>query len=301
MLYNINMDKNEKPLPPWASLIPEGAFISYAPTYKVGEYFDRFHKDFFKPQDFDRLCFYFYDPTEHGYPKDKTYPLIIFLHGTSNALEGDVCINYAGAEFYAKDEYQKALGGAYLLVPLANEYRDEKGNLRGGWSETPTKAVYELIAGFIENQMHDSCSKKILIGNSSGAWMTFNMVNDYTSFFDALIPVGACEIPDYKMLDRYDEENVSLFFAIGKHDEINNFETQVQPRLERLVAMKHCFIYTPEWVQNGDKGIASINFGYEMGQHCLVNPVHCNLMFDDGTPMEPRLPKGVTGWISDLL
>ena len=301
MLYNENLDKNEKPLPPWSCLIAEGAFISYAPTYKVGEYFDRFHKDFFKPQDFDRFCFYFYDPTEHGYPKDKTYPLIIFLHGTSNALEGDVCINYAGAEFYAKDEYQKALGGAYLLVPLANEYRDEKGNLRGGWSETPTKAVYELIAGFIENQMHGSCSKKILIGNSSGTWMTFNMVNDYTSFFDALIPVGACEIPDDKMLDRYDEENVSLFFAIGKHDEINNFETQVQPRLERLAAMKHCFIYTPEWVQNGDKGIASINFGYEMGQHCLVNPVHCNLLFDDGTPMEPRLPKGVTGWISDLL
>ena len=149
--------------------------------------------------------------------------------------------------------------------------------------------------------MSGHCTKNILIGNSSGAWMTFNMGNDYTSFFDVLIPVGACEIPDDKMLDRYDEENVSLFYAIGKHDELNNFDTLVRPRVARLQAMKNCFIYTPEWVQNGDKGIASIYVGIEMGQHCLVNPMHCNLMFDDGTPMEPRLPDGVTGWISSLL
>ena len=75
----------------------------------------------------------------------------------------------------------------------------------------------------------------------------------------------------------------------------------MRPRLERLKAMKNCFIFTPEWVYNGDKGIASIYFGFEMGQHCLVNPMHCNLMFDDGTPMDPRLPNGVTGWIASLL
>lgn len=292
------MNKNEKPLPPWANLIPEGAFISYATTYKVGEYFDRFHKDYFQPQDFDKLAFYFYDPTEHGYPSDKTYPLIIFLHGASNALEGDVCINYTGAEFYSKDDYQKTLGGAYLLIPLANEYRDKGGKVRGGWRDTPTKVVYELITDFIKNKMGGQCGKKLLIGNSAGAWMSFEMVNAYTSFFDALIPVGAGEIPDDKTLDRYDAENVGLFYAIGKHDEINDYETLVRPRLARLEAMKNCFIYTPEWVCNGDKGIASINFGYEMGQHCLVNPMHCNLMFDDGTPMEPRLPQGVTGWIA---
>ena len=36
-----------------------------------------------------------------------------------------------------------------------------------------------------------------------------------------------------------------------------------------------------------------------MGQHCLMNAIQSNLMFDDGTPMEPRLPRGVTGWIAD--
>ena len=295
------MNNQINPLPPWANLIPKDSFISYAPTYKVGEYFNRFHKEHFKPENFDELTFYYYDPTEHGYPKDKTYPLITFLHGTSNALEGDICINYAGAEFYSKEEYQKTLGGAYLLIPLANEYRDKEGNVRGSWSETPRPAVYELISDFIKKQMNRNCAKNILIGNSSGAYMTFKLCNEYTSFFDIIIPVGACEIPDDKMLDLYDQENVTLFYAIGKHDELNDFQTLVVPRLERLKKMKNCFIYTPDWVKNGDGGIASIFAGIEMGQHCLVNPMHCNLMFDDGTPMDPRLPNGVTGWLADLI
>ena len=65
--------------------------------------------------------------------------------------------------------------------------------------------------------------------------------------------------------------------------------------------MKHCFIFTPEWARNGDHGIASLNFGVEMGQHCLINPMHCNMMFDDGTPMEESLPEGVTGWLSKMI
>ena len=52
---------------------------------------------------------------------------------------------------------------------------------------------------------------------------------------------------------------------------------------------------------NGDHGIASINFGVEMGQHCLINPMHANLKFDDGTPMEPDLPNGITGWLAQML
>ena len=187
------MNEN-KPLPPWAHLIPKDAFISYAPTYKVGEYFNRFKKDSFQPTDSEPFTFYYYDPTTHGYPKDKTYPLITFLHGTSNALEGDVCINYAGGEFYAKDEYQKTLGGAYLLIPLANEYRNEEGRIKGDWRETSEKKLYDIINYFIKSKMEGRCSKNILIGNSSGAWMTFKMANTYTSFFDILIPVGAGEI-----------------------------------------------------------------------------------------------------------
>ena len=63
---------SEKPTPPWAKEIPQGSFISYAPTYRVGEYFDRFHKT-----SYDGLTYYFFDPTEHGYEKGKKYPLLV--------------------------------------------------------------------------------------------------------------------------------------------------------------------------------------------------------------------------------
>ena len=284
---------------PWANEIPQGAFITSSPTYKVGECFSRFHKDSFVPESFAQMDYYFYDPTEHGYEKGREYPLLIFLHGTTNALEGDVCINYAGAEFYAKEEYQKTLGGAYLLLPLANEYRDEEGKCRGAWCNEYVRPVYELINSFIQKHTlaNGGVSKKIVLGNSSGATMCFRMVDAYTGFFNALVPIGSGAIPDDSMLDLYDQNNVALFYAMGKHDEFNDFENEIVPRLPRLRHMKNCYVFTPEWVYNGDHGISSINFGVEMGQHCLINPMHCNLKFDDGTPMEPELPDGITGWL----
>ena len=291
----------DKQTPPWAKEIPEGSFISYAPTYKVGEYFDRFHKE--TVSDGSTLSYYFYDPTEHGYEKGKSYPLLVVMHGTTNALEGDVCINYAGAEFYSKEEYQKALGGAYILVPLAPEYRDADGYCRGNWNEIETKKVIEVVQAFIKKhaEPNGGISKKAILGNSSGGSMTLRVTYDYPSFFNIAIPMGAPEIPGPELFDLYDQNDVHLFFAIGKRDEVNNFEENVAPLLPRMQKMKHCYIFTPDWVYNGDHGIASINFGYEMGQHCIINEMHCNLKFDDGTPMEPRLPNGVLGWLADAL
>ncbi len=116
-----------------------------------------------------------------------------------------------------------------------------------------------------------------------------------------LIPVGSESLGSDEVLDEYDKKDKYLFFALGKRDEFHNFKENVEPRLERLKKMKHCFIYTPDWVRNGDKGVASINFGIEMGQHCLMNGIQANLMFDDGTPMDERLPEGVTGWIAQTV
>ena len=293
----------EKELPPWAGQIPQGDFISYEPTYKVGEYFSRFHKEYFKPNDFEKLGYYFYDPTEHGFEKGREYPVLIFFHGYTNALAGDVCINYAGAEFYAKDEYQKALGGAYILIPLANEIRAADGSVTGSWDESYIRPVYDLICDFIEGHAakNGGVGKKVVFGNSRGSSMCFKMVDAYTDFFNVLVPIATADISTDQMLDRYDQNDVWLFYAIARHDEFNDYEKVVLPRLPRLRKMKHCFIFIPEWVRNGDHGIASLNFGVEMGQHCLINPMHCNMMFDDGTPMETSLPHGVSGWLSEML
>ena len=283
----------ERPTPPWMNEIPEGAFVSYDPTYPTGKYFDRFKKD-----SSAGMKYYYYDPTEHGFPERSDYPLLIFLHGTSNALVGDLCINYTGAEMYSSDSYQETLGGAYILIPVANEYRDEEGRVCGFWDESYCEPVLELIDDFVEKHMK-GLGVKFLLGNSSGGRFTFTLAKHSPDKFDVLIPVGTCDIPDDDMLDTFVKEDVTLFFADGKRDEITRFEENVAPRIPKMESMKNSFMFTPEWVYNGDKGIASINFGYEMGQHCLMNGIQMNLMFDDGTPVDDRLPNGVTGWMAD--
>ncbi len=289
-----------RPAAPWINEVTEGDFISPNPTYECGKYFDLFEKAFFEDGSGMKLKYYFFDPTKHGENVKSSYPLLVFLHGTGNSLVDDLCINYTGAEFYATPKYQDVFGGAYILIPVANEYRDDNGRTRGYWSGEYLAPVHNLIMSFVSER--EKCSgKRFLFGNSSGATFAMRLMDNYMDDFDAAVPVGSADLPEDSVLDEYDRKGKILFFAMGKRDEFHDFEADVVPRLDRLKRMKNCFIFTPEWVRNGDKGIASIVGGIEMGQHCLMNAMHANLMFDDGTPMDDRLPDGVTGWIADII
>lgn len=323
----------ERTVPFWAKELKEDDFVSYGPTYEVGRCFDLYEEDFFEIDDRESgtgdlqekadigqdnltqgemgrkekknspvgkgMKYFFYDPTKHGYPKSDKYPLLIFLHGRSNALEGKVCVNYTGAEFYALPEIQEEFRGAYILTPLANEYRDENGEVQGTWSEEYIEPLYRLINEFIGKHT-EGVGNRFVLGNSAGASMTVLMGNSYIGFFKGLVPVGTSKIPDSETLDRYEAAGVYLFFAIGKHDEFNDYKEYIAPRAEELKNRRNCFLYDPEWVRNGDKGVASINFGTEMGQHCLMNAIAVNLKFDDKTPMDERLPRGLAGWIDEV-
>ncbi len=280
----------------WYDEVPEGDFISKAPTYRVGELFGRFHKGEYKYKD-DTLKYYWYDPREFGAADDGKLTLLTFLHGTSNALEGDVCINYTGAELYASDAYQKTLQGAFILIPVANEFRNEDGRVEGYWSPDYLEIVHSLILDFI-GEKTNGVGLRVLLGNSSGATFVLRLMDNYMDDFDIVIPVGSDALPDDAGLDQYDEKDKCLFLAICKRDEFHPFEENLKNRMDRLEHMKNTFLFLPEWTRNGDKGIASIIGGIEMGQHCLMNAIQANLMFDDGTPMDPRLPNGLTGWIA---
>jgi pimeloyl-ACP methyl ester carboxylesterase len=290
----------DRPTPPWADQIPEGGFISCAPTYQVGKLFDRFEKDWYTAGDGTKMKYWFFDPTEHGFPKGKTYPVLIFFHGASNALEGDICINYTGAELYASDAYQKSMGGAYILIPVANEYRNEEGRTQGTWSTDYVEPTHELIQSVLTARGADA-GLRFLFGNSAGARFVFRIADAYPEAYDVLIPVGTTDVSTDERLRAFERCGIWLFYAIGRRDEFNPYETKIAPQLPRLATMKNCFTFVPDWVYNGDGGIASIFAGIEMGQHCLMNGVQANLMFDDGTPMYGCLPEGMTGWIAGVL
>lgn len=284
----------------WLSRIPEGDFVSAAPSYTPGEYLDLFHESLFACGEdrYSRLKYWFFDPTEHGYPEGRPYPLLIFLHGTSNSLVGKTCVNYAGAELFASPAYQADFQGAYILVPAANETRTENG-VEGFWRAEYSEPLHRLIREFVSTR-EGRIGKTFLFGNSSGAAMALRMGAAYPDAFDALIPVGSTAVPDDAVLDRFATRGVRLFFAMGRNDEFHDFAAEVAPRLDKLRSLPGSFLFTPEWVRNGDHGIASINAGVEMGQHCLINAVQSNLIFDDGSPMDQRLPRGMTGWIDEV-
>lgn len=74
----------------------------------------------------------------------------------------------------------------------------------------------------------------------------------------------------------------------------------IEPIEKELQNMKNCICYFPEWVRNEDKGVSSINYGIEMGQHCIINAIQGNLIYTDGTCYDEILPNGVTGWIREV-
>ena len=286
-------------IPKWAKHMKDNEFISYSTTYKSKIYFGLFDKYTHPCAETGDITYYVYDPVKHGADPDKKYPVLMWLHGASNSLMGDGCIMCCGAEQYASPEYQRRMGGAYIIVPLANETRTDEGRILGGWDKVyskPIKAIYDKV--FADNA--SNIGKRFVMGASSGGYFTWQLLEDYGAHFDAAIPIASDYIPSDETLDNISDNGVQLLIAHGRHDEMALFDECVAPRMEKLSSLKNCLCFFPEWVYNGDGGISSVFYGFEMGQHCMINWIQNDLIFDDGRPADQRLPDGITGWIKDI-
>ncbi|MBP1560892.1 MAG: hypothetical protein J6C96_06590 [Oscillospiraceae bacterium] len=292
-------EQNKTALPEWAKDMKDGEFISYSTTFKSKIYFELFDEYTYPCAESGDIRYYVFDPVKHGADPTKKYPVLMWLHGASNSLMGVGCIMCSGAEQFASPKYQQEMGGAYIIVPLANEERLEDGSILGTWSEVyskPVKAIYDKVCA--ENAAN--VGKKFVMGASSGGYFTWQLLEDHCGYFDGAIPIASGYIPSDEVLDRISEEGTSLIIAHGKRDELVDFDECVKPRIDKLSAMKNCICFFPEWVYNGDGGVASVFYGFEMGQHCMINWVQNNLIFDNGTPADERLPDGITGWIKSV-
>ncbi len=293
------MQQDKTALPDWAKYLKEGEFISYENTYKSKIYFDLFDLYTYPCKETGDIRYYVYDPVKHGADPDKKYPVLMWLHGASNSLMGEGCIMCCGAEQYASPEYQQRMGGAYIIVPLANEERLSDGRILGTWDKAhskPVKAIYDKVC----EEHSGNIGKKFVMGASSGGYFTWQLLEDYIGFFDGAIPISSGYLPEYEALDRIAEGGTSLVIAHGRHDEMALFEECIAPHTEKLLQIKNCICFFPEWVYNGDGGVSSVFYGFEMGQHCMINWVQHDLMFDSGRPADDRLPNGITGWIKDI-
>lgn len=293
------IQQDRSAVPQWAEFLKDGEFISYSTTYKSKIYFGLFDKYTYPCAETGDLRYYVYDPVKHGADPHKKYPVLMWLHGASNSLMEVGCIMCCGAEQYASPKYQAQMGGAYIIVPLANEQRLEDGTILGTWSEEyskPVKAIYDKVCA--ENA--DNIGKKFVMGASSGGYFTWQLLEDYNGFFDGAIPISSGYMPSYEALDKISQSGTHLLIAHGRHDEMAVFEECIAPHEEKLSQLDNCICFFPEWVYNGDGGVSSVFYGIEMGQHCMINWIQNDLIFDDGTPADSRLSHGVTGWIRSV-
>ena len=293
------IEQNKNVIPDWAKYMKDGEFISYSTTYPTRKYLSLFDKYTYPCEVTGDITYYVYDPVKHGADPNGIYPITMWLHGASNSLMGDGCIMCCGAEQYASPKYQQEMGGAYIIVPLANEERTEEGMILNGWCKAysaPVKAIYDKVCA----EHAANIGKKFVMGASSGGYFTWQLLEDYGNFFDGAIPISSGYMPSYEALDRISESGTELIIAHGKHDEMAPFDECIEPHLAKLETLKNCLLFFPEWVYNGDGGLSSVFYGFEMGQHCMINWVQNNLMFDNGTPADERLQNGVTGWIKSV-
>lgn len=163
-------EQNKEAIPEWAKYMDEDEFISYSVTYKCRAYLDLFDKYTYPCEESGDITYYVFDPIKHGADPEKKYPVLMWLHGASNSLMGDGCIMCCGAEQYASPKYQESMGGAYIIVPLANETRLEDGRILGTWAPVyskPVKAIYDKVCA------EHACNigKKFVMGASSGGYL----------------------------------------------------------------------------------------------------------------------------------
>ena len=293
------LEQNTSAVPEWAKYLRDGEFISYSNTYTSKIYFDLFDKYIHPCEVTGDIRYYVYDPVKHGADPDVTYPVLMWLHGASNSLMEEGCIMCCGAEQYASPKYQQAMGGAYIIVPLANEQRLEDGTILGTWAKehsVPIREIFDKVCA----EHSGSAGKRFVMGASSGGYFTWQLLEDYGDYFDGAMPISSGYVPSGEALERISASGTQLVIAHGRHDEMADFDRCIVPRLDELQAMKNTVCFFPEWVYNGDGGVSSVFYGLEMGQHCMINWVQHNLMFDDGRPADERLPGGVTGWIRQV-
>jgi predicted esterase len=291
---------------PWGAYLGPDDAVGGSGTVERFAYLDLFEEYSFEDAEAGAVKYYVYDPIKNGADPNGTYPVLLWLHGAGNALEGKNAITYAGAEPFASPEYQALMGGAYIVCPLANEYKNEDGSNAGTWmtkNEAGTTSLYSnALKGILDAVIaaNPAIGKTFVIGTSAGGYGAWRFIIDWTDAVDASLVMAGAYVPTDAELDKLEAAGFPIWITHGYYDELVTYENFLKPVIGRLLTMPNVDVTLLKWVRNGDYSVATINFGIEMGQHCICVQIGQNLIYNDGTPYDPAHPDGVTGWIKSI-
>jgi len=263
------------------------------------------------------IDYHVFSPAKKG---DTTkYPVLIWLHGMSQGMcfrepvRGTDVANFASPEFQAKFG-----GGAYVVVPRANEdlgsYATEGFLYSHSWmsgfdtskssglapellsainrAETPSQ-IPELVAAirqfFNEEQANIDLSRVYLAGFSAGGYMTWQMMLAMPDVFAAAVPIcHAYFVPTDDALQTI--SRIPLWVICGKKDIL--YEPSVAPTVAKLIETHTADLRITilENVYNPDRTSA------ESEHHSWV-PVTYDMFYNDGKPYDEKYPEGFIDWL----
>ena len=254
------------------------------------------------------MKYYLYDPTKYGADPSKKYPMVIILHGANNGKNGVQCASDSDCYTFLSEEYQKLLGTpAYFLFPKANEGSpDNSEPVVGTWmtmdKETGRSIYIPSVVGIINEVIAENnvdASRLIVGGTSAGGFMTWQFLIDNYKMVKGAFLMAPAFCPTKEMLDNYEAAELPIWIIHGRKDAMCIYDKTTGPNEARFEKMPQVRLSVLEHVRYGDKGLVyfSPDRSDTMGQHLALFAVGQNLIYDDGTPYDPRYPDGMTGWM----
>ena len=196
-------------------------------------------------------------------PETPSKNLVIWLHGLGEGGVKDtdpyVTLLANKDSVLGKEEFQKTVGGANILVPQCPTWwMDGDGtgtNLKGGGITATeksfyTEALHELMVAYKEQ----TASEKVVVaGCSNGGYMTVVMAMNYPELFDAIVPI--CEaVPNKCISDEAVKTlaGVPSYYVFSMDDDVVDPTLHELPLLERLKkeGAKDLHVSTTEHVED---------------------------------------------------
>lgn len=178
------------------------------------------------------------DGTEFHYafftPEDAASDkLVIWLHGGGECGTDPQIAVVGGAEVTAlsSEDFQKTIGGAYVLVPQApagtNWCTGSEGDMNGtvqmygANSSIYLESLFELIDAFVQANSSIDPAKILIGGCSAGGYMSVAELIAHPGYFAAGFPISEAYYSQYLSDDEIDElAKTPTWFTNAKNDSI---------------------------------------------------------------------------------
>ncbi|MCR4647769.1 MAG: prolyl oligopeptidase family serine peptidase [Lachnospiraceae bacterium] len=175
---------------------------------------------------------------------DNKRPLVIWIHGLGEGgNDPRICLYGNKVVSLVGEEFQKIMGGAYVLVPQCPTYwMQYKEKMEWVFDNNGQDSIYltdlkELIDDFVLSNYVDK--DRIIVGGcSNGGYMTMDLILNYPDYFAAAYPVCEAFIPDNLSYEKLAGiKNLPMWFVYAMNDGDVIPSKYEEPLLKRLKEM----------------------------------------------------------------